>query len=291
VPAGQECACRKRREAARKAKLDAARPKSGERGYDADWRAVRRQYLAANPQCSHDGCTSPAAEVDHIKSVADRPDLRLHWSNLRGYCKRHHSQRTARDQSFGMSAEARARTWPAGLRKSAIPLTIVCGPPGSGKTTWVREHAGPQDIVIDLDVLKAELSGTSMYSAGPEWTGPALERRNTLLRSLATSTAPAAWFIVSAPEPAERTWWQAQLGGRLHVMDTDKATCLARIGSDHRRIGHRDRMMKRCEEWFSTARGDMARFVAPNPTARPLSTKLFRELGISNHGDEKFYCG
>lgn len=289
VLAGQVCECRKTSERKRKAAIDASRPKAGERGYDADWRAVRRQYLAAHPDCQHDGCTAPASEVDHVHSVAERPDLRLSWSNLRGYCKHHHSQRTARDQSFGMSAEARARTWPVDLMPSAIPLTIVCGAPGSGKSTYAQKCADPADIIIDMDVIKANLAGSSIYSAEARWTGPALEERNRLLRDLATATAPHAWFIVSAPEPAEQAWWQRQLGGTVHVMPTDEATCIARINADHRRIGHRERMIERCREWFAKARGEIRAFTPPRPTAPPLATKLFRELGISTDDSKPFF--
>lgn len=291
IPAGQRCQCG---EAKRKAELDKRRPSSGQRGYTADWKAVRRQYLAAHPDCSHDGCTAAATEVDHIKSVAERPDLRLHWSNLRGFCKRHHSQRTARDQSFGMSAEARARTWPADLRPSATPLTIVCGAPGSGKSHWVREHAGPHDIVIDLDAIKAELAGCAIYSAEPRWTGPALEARNRMLRGLADASDQVehkhAWFIVSAPEPAEQQWWQRQLGGTVHVMPTDEAMCVARINADHRRIGHRERMTARVAEWFAKARGESRGSFAEPSTAPPLPRQFLPELGISS-SEAKPYFG
>ena len=278
VPSGQICECRQASERKRKAALDAARPKSGERGYDADWRAVRRQFLAAHPDCQHEGCTATASEVDHIHSIKDRPDLRLSWSNLRGFCKTHHSQRTARDQSFGMSAEARARTWPADLSRSAIPLTIVCGAPGSGKSRYVRQHAGPHDIIIDMDAIKAELSGTSIYSAEPRWTGPALEQRNRMLRSLATSDAPHAWFIVSAPEPTEQAWWRRVLNGRVHVMDTDEATCIERINNDHRRIGHRERMIERCRDWFAKARGGKASFQAARRYRAPPNSRKKTEI-------------
>lgn len=38
-------------------------------------------------------------------------------------------------------------------------LTVVVGPPCSGKSTWVLEHAEPGDIVIDFDRLAVALSG------------------------------------------------------------------------------------------------------------------------------------
>lgn len=83
----------------RKAAFDRTRGSAAERGYDKDWFRLRHHFLKANPVCCC-GCGQPATEVDHIKSVHERPDLRLVWSNLRAMAKACHSQRTARDQGF-----------------------------------------------------------------------------------------------------------------------------------------------------------------------------------------------
>lgn len=104
------------RETARKAALDAQRQSSTVRGYDSAWRAVQRQFIQANPTCAGFGdmegkCGQPATDVDHVVSVADAPDLRLRWSNLRPYCHPCHSARTASDQGFG-KARATARGVP-----------------------------------------------------------------------------------------------------------------------------------------------------------------------------------
>ena len=85
-------------EAERKAEFDRSRATAAERGYDAAWRKVRKQFLEKHPCC--EVCGQPATEVDHIRTVKERPDLRLSWSNLRPLCKAHHSARTARDQGF-----------------------------------------------------------------------------------------------------------------------------------------------------------------------------------------------
>jgi 5-methylcytosine-specific restriction enzyme A len=87
-------------ERARKAQLDKSRASSKERGYDDAWRKLRARFLDRNPICAALGCRELATEVDHIYSVHDRPELRLAEFNLRGYCKSHHSARTAREQGF-----------------------------------------------------------------------------------------------------------------------------------------------------------------------------------------------
>lgn len=84
----------------RKRAIDAQRPGPRQRGYDSEWERGRAEYLAEHPYCSRFGCREPAVDVDHIKSIRDRPDLRLVRSNWRGYCRSHHSSRTAKEQGF-----------------------------------------------------------------------------------------------------------------------------------------------------------------------------------------------
>ena len=54
------------------------RPSAGARGYDAAWRAVRAAHLLARAQLPH-VCRAwqgpPGAMVDHIESIAKRPDF------------------------------------------------------------------------------------------------------------------------------------------------------------------------------------------------------------------------
>jgi 5-methylcytosine-specific restriction enzyme A len=87
-------------ERARKRAFDRTRPGARARGYDADWLPVRARVLQHSPLCCEPGCLEAATEVDHVQSVRDRPDLRLAEFNLRTFCKRHHSARTARDHGF-----------------------------------------------------------------------------------------------------------------------------------------------------------------------------------------------
>ncbi|ATN34112.1 hypothetical protein ACO34A_09870 [Rhizobium sp. ACO-34A] len=97
---GQKCPCAVARAAKAKARHDQSRPSSRSRGYDADWRACRSQFLQAFPACAVPGCGKPATDVDHRITIAERPDLRLSWSNLRPYCHGCHSRWTAKYQGF-----------------------------------------------------------------------------------------------------------------------------------------------------------------------------------------------
>jgi 5-methylcytosine-specific restriction endonuclease McrA len=62
-----------------KARADARRPNSGERGYGGEWRKARAEFLARpeNKYCAC-GCGRIADVVDHI--VAHKGDRALFWS-------------------------------------------------------------------------------------------------------------------------------------------------------------------------------------------------------------------
>lgn len=86
-----------------KVEYDKARGSAAKRGYDAAWRKLRLQFLSVNPLCLF--CIEQkrvvqATVVDHIITIADRPDLRLEWTNLRPLCKPCHDTHTAKEQGF-----------------------------------------------------------------------------------------------------------------------------------------------------------------------------------------------
>jgi len=73
------------------------------------WRTCRAGFLASEDgrhltccECAKTGRITPTVDVDHIIPRHDRPDLAFDFANLQGLCKRHHSQKTAReDGGFG----------------------------------------------------------------------------------------------------------------------------------------------------------------------------------------------
>lgn len=245
----------------------------------AQWKRLRALKLAASPlceECLQGGRVKPAMAVDHVVPVRlggpEFPPL----NGLRSLCLRCHNQKTARGPEAGAvrttkpvrgcDADGRpldaAHPWsdkpkppllarPSGLRRSAIPLTIVCGPPGGGKSTWVRERAGPNDVVIDLDDFMVQASGLPRYSARRWHVAPALELRNAALMALAHDKVhDRAYFIVGAPTQEERKWWQRQLGGELVLVAPPLEECVRRISADPERARNVARMVRAAEEWW-----------------------------------------
>ena len=60
-----------------------------EKGYDSEWERLRKYKLARDPFCeARIRCRGMiATQVHHVKTIADRPDLRLEISNLQSVCR------------------------------------------------------------------------------------------------------------------------------------------------------------------------------------------------------------
>jgi hypothetical protein len=173
--------------------------------------------------------------------------------NVQGLCHECHARKTVIED---MSNQASA-PHPAWLRQSQIPITIVCGPPGAGKSTYVRDHAAPGDITIDLDDICASISQQWRPWSGDQSTRrnilePALRIRNSRLGSLHSTPAVAgvaAWFVVSAPFLNERRWWARKLGGTVVLLDPGPQVCKTRAlarGTPHAIAG--------IERWYRHAK-------------------------------------
>jgi len=137
------------------------------------------------------------------------------------------------------------------LAKPAIPVTIICGPPGSGKSSWVKSQAKPGDWTIDFDEIVSRLSELPLYAAGPEWIQPAIYERTRMLSALSRATKGMAYFIVSGPLRAQRQKWKEILGAqRVVVFETPASICRERILADDRRGDAKSRHLSVVEEWW-----------------------------------------
>ena len=96
------------------------------KGYDAQWRKLRIEFLRAYPVCQDEmGCVAKATDVDHIDGLGPNGPRGHDWTNLRALCHSHHSKRTAKDQPGGFSIGTRATG----------PFVVLIGESGVGKTT------------------------------------------------------------------------------------------------------------------------------------------------------------
>lgn len=234
---------------------DRRRGSSTARGYGADWRLLRDAVLAAEPscrRCAQNGRVEAAVLVDHIVPIEAAPERRLDPDNLQPLCRPCHAIKTAEDMAAwhveGQVMDPRL-LWPSGLPASALPLTVVAGPPAAGKSTLVAARAGAGDVVIDVDRIAQELGAGPRDVRSETLLAQVLARRNGMLIELSRTVATpgrAAWFIVGAPSPVERAKWARQLEPvETLVLATEAETCHQRIAADPARTAIQHQWVRR----------------------------------------------
>lgn len=206
--------------------------------------AIRKAHFAAHPLCvicQAEGRIVAATELDHITALANggKDD-----GPRQGLCRQCHATKTRRDL-LGDFFDA---AFPVDLKPVLGNLVIVCGPPGSGKSTYVAAHAKSGDLVLDLDCIVAEMTGKPIFHSTKDEVIAGLRERNRRLKELSTVKRDA-WLIISGAGQESRDRWSAMLkASRVVVMRTTYSDCLKRIKADTRRS--RARYQHRVQAWF-----------------------------------------
>lgn len=234
---------------------DTNRPSATARGYcSVGWKAARREVLVRdNYQCQAPGCgrivTGRSAHVDHIVRKSDLPSDDV--SGLQTLCASCHGKKT-RQEMNGTASGTKWTLHPSWIRRSIIPVTLVCGPPASGKSTYVDMHKGPSDLVIDLDVIASGMAGTTLHAWGAKWLGSAVRKRNDMIGALSKPDAKRyerAWLVVAEPNAEHRQWWADMLGcDKVVVVESPAAQCEARIATD----AERAMQAGRANQWWES---------------------------------------
>lgn len=110
---------------------------------------------------------------------------------------------------------------------------IVFGSPASGKTTWVNDVAGTDDLILDLDKLYEAINN---YRS-PKLYSNVMQLWNTMIDMVKTNNGrwSKAYVILANCRTVERL--QNMLGGEVIHISTDKKTCYERAENKINKYG------------------------------------------------------
>lgn len=131
-------------------------------------------------------------------------------------------------------------------------IRVVTGPPCSGKTTHVREHAGPLDVVIDLDQIAHALGyPTPQVDWSEDTPHPArvaaMRARASLVKAAldAGFGAPCVWIIDTQPSAVAAARY-VNAGAEVFRVDPGPDVCHQRATDDARPAATHDQI----DRWY-----------------------------------------
>lgn len=157
-------------------------------------------------------------------------------------------------------------------------LYLVTGPPASGKSTWVTEHAQPGDIVIDYDHL-AQTLGSPDHHQHPTHikTVTTAARKAAITAALPLSNTHDVYVIHSTPSDKQRAQYEAH-NATFITIDPGRDIVLARIDNDRPW-----QLRKVAEDWYQP----QAKATMPErtqPQASPLTRARTRPRTTAEKG-------
>lgn len=127
-------------------------------------------------------------------------------------------------------------------------LTLVMGPPCSGKSTYVAAHKAPGDLVIDFDALASALGSDDTHAHSPGIKHEAVGLRRVLIHRLRSGSirAPHTWLIACDPTAEE-----FQRAAEVVRMDASREECHSRATT----AGRPESWHRLIDAWFAKRPG------------------------------------
>lgn len=163
-----------------------------QRPYDhACWRKLRIAILDRDHwrcRINLDGCTTHATHVDHIEP----------WESGGAWFAPDNLQAACQHCNVTKANKGRTEAW-----RKGPPITLVYGPPGAGKSTYVQQRTQPGQLVVDYDLIGHAL-GSPDRATHQQLHTAINAARNAILTKIrrAETGATHIWIISTNPNAA-----------------------------------------------------------------------------------------
>lgn len=236
---------------------DNLRDKSRHKFYtSSQWIKLRNIHLKSSPLCII--CHSAGKIVDHIVELSDG-GCSLCVDNLQTLCRSCHNVKTfkaKRAREVTPKNNIKINYLPDDIKEPRIEVTMVCGCYGAGKSSYILKNADPNDLVIDLDEIRCNVTNKNIYEwEDKEGLKESIDKRNEIINSLAdkeiSEKYEKVWFIVSASRGNVREWWANKLNANVLLIDVDQEECIRRVNCDSRRRHNIKTHIKAINKYFN----------------------------------------
>lgn len=187
---------------------------------DLRWARILEEHFCCQ-ECGKDFTLNPAELVGHHRekltpgNILDK-NVALNPGMIKIVCKKCHDKEHKR---FGQSV--------------AREVYLVYGPPLSGKKTLVNQLAERGDIIIDIDLLWAAVSGCELHDKPDNIARNVFAMRDLLIDQVRTRTGrwESAYIIGGYARKIEREQLAARLGASLLFVGGEADELKARAGA------------------------------------------------------------
>lgn len=130
-------------------------------------------------------------------------------------------------------------------------LYVVTGPPAAGKSSWIRAHAKPDDIVIDLDLMALAMAGPGAdhHAHGDVLMKVVHRARFAALNEAYQHLDKVDVYVIHTQPSAKAMAKYKRLEARIVVVDPGRDIVMQRI-ADMRQPG----MQAVATRWYSQRR-------------------------------------
>ncbi len=234
------------------------------------WQTCRYEFLSSQhwlcERCAREGTETPATVAHHkiylTQSNISNPDISLNWGNLEALCRSHHylehhksvsSVITESEYSFDENGQLVPKKI---IRVDKPGVYLICGAPGSGKTSYVQQAKQPGDLVVDLDMLGCALTGDlqNLYADHSTILPLLINIRESIYKDISSrlGTWNRAYVITTEANISNLDTIADSLNAEILIMNTSKEQCLIRINKDPRRRNRVTLYSDLAENWFQT---------------------------------------
>lgn len=113
-------------------------------------------------------------------------------------------------------------------------IHVITGPPCAGKSTYVREHAEPGDVLVDFDALAQALGSGRPHDAPDEVRSAAFAARSAVVALALSGDAKADYWVIHTNPTDEQAAAYEAAGSEFVALDPGVDECLRRAADDDR---------------------------------------------------------